>query len=116
MNIEELRKKYLDNGFSLVNASAKICQDIVLSKISKSKVNKNITIKGGVVMYGLFNDKRRATRDLDLDFIKYSLSNESIKVFIDTLNLIDDGIKIYIDGIYKNYIIKIIKEKELMLF
>lgn len=49
-------------------------------------------------MYGLSNDKRRATRDLDLDFIKYSLANESIKVFIDTLNLVNDGIKVYIDG------------------
>ena len=65
------------------------------SKISKSKLNKNETIKGGVVMYGLSNDKRRATRDLDLDVIKYSLSGESIKKFIDVLNLVDDGIKIY---------------------
>ena len=61
-------------------------------------MNKNVTIKGGVVMYGLSNDKRRATRDLDLDFIKYSLDDESIKTFIDTLNLVNDGIKIYIDG------------------
>ncbi len=61
-------------------------------------MNKNVTIKGGVVMYGLSNDKRRATRDLDLDFIKYSLADESIKTFIDTLNLVDDGIKIYIEG------------------
>lgn len=98
MNLEELRRKYLDNGFSLTNASAKICQDIILSKISKSKMNKNVTIKGGVVMYGLSNDKRRATRDLDLDFIKYSLADESIKRFIDILNLVDDGIKVYIDG------------------
>lgn len=98
MNLEELRRKYLDNGFLLANASAKICQDIILNKISKSKMNKNVTIKGGVVMYGLSNDKRRATRDLDLDFIKYSLADESIKAFIDTLNLVDDGIKIYIDG------------------
>ena len=45
-------------------------------------MSKNITIKGGVVMYGLSNDKRRATRDLDLDFIKYSLADESIKLFI----------------------------------
>ncbi len=97
MNLEELRAKYLNNGFSLANASAKICQDIILNKISKSKLNRNVTIKGGVVMYGLSNDKRRATRDLDLDFIKYSLSEESIKKFIDTLNLVDDGIKIYID-------------------
>ena len=98
MNLEELRKKYLDNGFSLANAGAKICQDIILNKISKSKMNKNVTIKGGVVMYGLSNDKRRATRDLDLDFIKYSLADDSIKAFINILNLVNDGIKVYIDG------------------
>ena len=98
MNLENLRRKYIDNGFSLANASAKICQDIILNKISKSKMNKNVTIKGGVVMYGLSNDKRRATRDLDLDFIKYSLADESIKTFIDTLNLVNDGINVYIDG------------------
>ena len=72
MNLEELRRKYLEIGFSLANASAKICQDIILNKISKSKMNKNVTIKGGVVMYGLSNDKRRATRDLDLDAINES--------------------------------------------
>ena len=98
MNLEELRKKYLDNGFLLANASAKICQDIILNKISKSKMNKNVTIKGGVVMYELSNDKRCATRDLDLDFIKYSLADESIKAFIDTLNMFDDGIKVHIEG------------------
>ena len=98
MNLEQLRKNYLDNGFSMANASAKICQDIILNKISKSKINKNVTIKGGVVMYGLSNDKRRATRDLDLDFIKYSLADESINTFIDVLNLVDDGIKVYIEG------------------
>ena len=47
-------------------------------------------------MYGLSNDKRHATRDLD--FIKYSLADKSIKTFINTLNLVNDGIKIYIDG------------------
>ena len=98
MNLEKFRKNYIDNGFSFTNASAKICQDIILNKIAKSKMNKNVTIKGGVVMYAVSNDKRRATRDLDLDFIKYSLADESIKKFIDTLNLVDDGIKIYIDG------------------
>lgn len=98
MNLEKLRRVYLNSGYTLANASAKICQDIILSKIAKSKMNKNITIKGGVVMYGLSNDKRRATRDLDLDFIKYSLSDESIKLFIDKLNFVNDGIDILIDG------------------
>lgn len=98
MNLEDLRKKYLNNGYSLANASAKICQDIILNKISKSKMNKNVTIKGGVVMYSLSNDKRWATRDLDLDFIKYSLADESIRTFIDALNLVNYGIKVYVDG------------------
>ena len=49
-------------------------------------------------MYALSNDRRRATRDLDLDFIKYSLEDNAIKNFIDKLNLVDDGIKILIDG------------------
>lgn len=97
MNLEDLRRKYLKSGFTSANASAKICQDIILNKISKSTFNKNVTIKGGVVMYGLSNDKRRATRDLDMDFIKYSISDDSIKTFIDKLNLINDGIKVYLD-------------------
>ncbi len=98
MNLEKLRRVYLNSGYTLANASAKICQDIILNKISKSKMSKNITIKGGVVMYSLSNDKRRTTRDLDLDFIQYSLADESIKLFIDKLNLVDDGIDILIDG------------------
>lgn len=98
MNLESLRRIYLNNGYTLANASAKICRDIVLNKISKSHIRKNVTIKDGVVMYGLSNDKRRATRDLDLDFIKYSLADDSIKLFVEKLNLVDDGIKIFIDG------------------
>ena len=98
MNLEELRTKYIEDGFNLANASAKICQDIILSKIAKSSLNKNITIKGGVVMYGLSNDKRRATRDLDFDFIKYSLDDNAIKNFINKLNEVNDGITIVISG------------------
>lgn len=37
-------------------------------------------------MHNLSNDKRRATRDLDLDFIKYSLDDNSIINFINELN------------------------------
>ena len=81
----ELRRVYLNSGYTLANAAAKICQDILLNKISNSKMNKNIALKCGVVMYGLSNDKRRATRDLDLDFIEYSLADESSKLFIDKL-------------------------------
>lgn len=96
MNLEQLRKKYIDEGYTMANASAKICQDIILNKISKSSINKNVTIKGGVVMHGISNDRRRATRDLDLDFIRYSLSDEAIINFIETLN--DNEIRIKIVG------------------
>jgi len=96
MNINELIDKYLNEGYEYDDATAKVCQDIILLKISNSKFNKNITIKGGVVIHNISNDLRRATRDLD--FIKYSLDNSSISNFIEILNNSDDEISIKIVG------------------
>lgn len=98
MNIEEAIEKYQELGYEFEEAESKVCQDIILLKISQSKFSKNITIKGGVVMHSISNDIRRATQDLDLDFIKYSLDDKSIKNFIKTLSDINDGIKINIMG------------------
>ena len=86
MNLQEIIQKYIKNGYSNEFASSKVSQDLILTAIANSKYNQNITIKGGVVMHNLSNDKRRATRDLDLDFIKYSLDDNSIKNFINELN------------------------------
>lgn len=98
LNIEKIRQEYMKEGYTRVNAVAKVCQDIILKEISESPYFRNVTIKGGVVMHSIFNDKRRATRDIDLDFIKYSLEDESIAKFINKLNDNDDGITITIDG------------------
>lgn len=49
-------------------------------------------------MHNISNDIRRATRDLDIDFIKYSLEDESIKNFINALNNEESGINIEIIG------------------
>lgn len=49
-------------------------------------------------MHSISKDLRRATRDMDLDFIKQSLEDNSIIRFIDELSNVDDGIKIKIDG------------------
>ena len=49
-------------------------------------------------MHSISKDLRRATRDMDLDFIKYSLEDNSIIRFIVELSNVDDGIKIKIDG------------------
>lgn len=98
MNLEDIVRKNVEEGYELIDARSKVAQDIILSKISKSEFKKNITIKGGVVMHSLSNSVRRATRDLDLDFIKYSLENESIRSFIDKLNSVGDNITIEIIG------------------
>ena len=88
MNLQEMIQKYIKNGYLDEFASSKVSQDLILTAIANSKYNQNITIKDGVVMHNLSNDKRRATRDLDLDldFIKYSLDDNSIKNFINELN------------------------------
>lgn len=101
MNIEEMINEYVIRGYDYADASSKVCQDILLLKISNSSFSKHITIKGGVVMHSISKDIRRATRDLDLDFIKYSLEDNSIKNFIDKLNHSNDNIQIAIIGTIK---------------
>ena len=98
MNIDNIINNYLDLGYESDDVESKASQDILLSKISKSNFKKHITIKGGVVMHSISSDKRRVTRDLDLDFIKYSLDDNSIVNFINILNNVDDGIHIEIVG------------------
>lgn len=99
MNIEKIRQEYIKIGYTRANAIAKVCQDIILKEISKSSYFQNVTVKGGVVMHSISNDKRRATRDIDIDFIKYSLDDTSIIKFIDKLNNNEDGITIKIVGV-----------------
>ena len=98
MNIKDAILFYQNKGYEYADAESKVSQDIVLSKIWNSKYKNNITIKGGVVMYNISNNIRRATRDLDIDFIKYYLEDESIRNFIYSLNNDKDNIKIEIVG------------------
>jgi hypothetical protein len=48
-----------------------------------------MTIKGGIVMQSITQNIRRATQDIDIDFIRYSLSDSSIDEFINKLNSIE---------------------------
>lgn len=98
MNLNELIEKCVESGYKRDDAISKVAQDIILLKISKSSFSSSITIKGGVVMHSISGDKRRATRDLDLDFIKYSLEDNSIYNFISKLNVVNDGIHIEIES------------------
>ena len=97
MNLRELIDTVRDEGYSQANAEARVCQDIVLKAIDESAFAKHITVKGGVVMRSITGDARRATQDMDLDFIRYSLRDDSIRNFISRLNCLD-GVSIQITG------------------
>ena len=86
VTIAEMIREVNDEGYFDENAEAKVCQDIVLKALSESSLNRNATIKGGVVMRSISNDARRATQDMDIDFIRYSLNDDAIRIFIEKLN------------------------------
>ncbi|NLI72512.1 MAG: nucleotidyl transferase AbiEii/AbiGii toxin family protein [Bacteroidales bacterium] len=60
-------------------------------------MSQNVTIKGGVVMRSITGNVRRATQDMDLDFVRYPLEEDSIRRFIEKLNCLE-GISIKITG------------------
>ena len=96
MNLQELMDTYHEEGLTRELAASRVCQDIVLKAIAEGPLSRNVTIKGGVVMRSLTKNNRRATRDIDLDFIHYSLDDVSIREFVKRLNCID-GIHIEMD-------------------
>ena len=85
-NLAEIRDSYIDDGFSYEQAQARTAQDTMLDLIAKSDLARNVTIKGGVLMQHISNDTRRATTDFDLDFVRYSISDDSIRKFIGALD------------------------------
>lgn len=89
MILRDLIDTVRNEGYSQANAEARVCQDIVLKAIDKSSFATHITVKGGVVMRSITSDIRRATQDMDLDFIRYSLHDDSIRDFISRLNCLD---------------------------
>jgi predicted nucleotidyltransferase component of viral defense system len=89
MNLRDEVEKIKSEGYSEANAESKLCQDIVLKAIFESGMGKNTTIKGGVVMRSISKDARRATQDMDIDFIRYSLGDDSIRQFIKKLDCLE---------------------------
>lgn len=98
MDLSEIRRHYISEGYSELNASARTCQDVVLAKIAASPHKVNVTVKGGVLMCAISGSKRRATQDIDLDFVRYPISDEAIRSFIRTLSSVGDGIFMEIVG------------------
>lgn len=97
MNLNDMMDEYNAEGLTRELAAARVCQDIVLKAIVVGSLSKNVTIKGGVVMRDVTGNIRRATRDIDLDFIHYSIGDDAVRTFIQKLNSID-GISITLEG------------------
>lgn len=85
-SLADIRDSYIDDGLSYEQAQARAAQDAMLDLIGKSDLTRNVSIKGGVLMQHISNDTRRATTDFDLDFVRYSIANDSIERFVDLLD------------------------------
>ncbi len=96
INLIELVNKYIEDGYNEIYANAKVAQDIILSYLFKSEYRNNITIKGGVVMYNLTNDKRRATIDIDLDLIRIYLADDNLYKIFTSYKI--KGIDLYVNA------------------
>ena len=98
MFIKEIVNKYIKQGHSYRNAQNLAAEEIVLNKIASSPLSEHVTLKGGIVMFNLTKNDRRVTQDIDFDLIRYSIDKNSIKLFIEKMNCIDDGITTSIIG------------------
>ena len=92
-----LHRELVAKGYSDDAADAKIAHDVILAAIEASGFHDNLTVKGGVVMSGITDLVRRATMDMDVDFLHYSLSDTAIRRFISQLNR-NSQCKISIEG------------------
>ena len=72
-------------GYNTLLAQARVAHDAVLLAIKRSGFKANGTIKGGVVMSALTNDIRRATLDMDIDFIHHPISEVGVRRFVSRL-------------------------------
>jgi predicted nucleotidyltransferase component of viral defense system len=86
MNFRVIADELKKAGFTSRKANAKIAHDIVLKAIEDAGFHDHVTIKGGVVMSGMTDAVRRATIDMDFDFLGYSLGDTSIRRFVQRLN------------------------------
>lgn len=87
--VAELRKV----GYRLPTAQMKVAHDIILLAMHRCGFKKSSTIKGGVVMSHMTGDIRRSTMDMDIAFVRRSISETSVRQFVNRINCIP-GVRI----------------------
>lgn len=70
----------------------------MLTLIAASPMASHVTVKGGVVMQQVSGDVRRATRDVDLDFVRYPMTVEGIRAFLHALYQSGSGVALEVVG------------------
>lgn len=85
MTLKEQIEALREQGYSEVLAQAKVVHDILLLAIARSGFSASGTLKGGVVMSALTKDVRRATMDMDVDFIRQPISDVGVRRFVSML-------------------------------
>ena len=88
----------IKSGYRRPTAQAKVAHDVALLAMDRAGFKANSTIKGGVVMSSLTGDMRRATMDMDIDFIHHSISETSVRAFVRRLNRALPGVGLEIRG------------------
>ena len=89
------------DGYKMAEAQAKVAHDAILFAMHKSGFKKNCTVKGGVVMCELTKAVRRTTMDIDIDFVRYSISEASVRRVVARWARMS-GLKIVIFGTVKD--------------
>lgn len=84
-------------GYANATAMARLAHDVVLKALETCGLRDNVTVKGGVVMSNVTGDVRRATMDMDIDFMRYGLTDENIDEWIRRLNCLE-GVSIFRSG------------------
>jgi len=80
-------------GYRQPAAQMKVAHDIILLAMHRCGFKKSSTIKGGVVMSHMTGDIRRSTMDMDIAFVRRSISESSVHQFVNKINCIP-GVRI----------------------
>ena len=86
MDFIRLRRELVSKGYTQRTADAKIAHDVVLKAMRDAGFHDNLAVKGGVVMSGITDLARRATMDMDVDLLHYSLGEASMRRLVARLN------------------------------
>jgi len=98
VTLQEQVEQLVGLGYKRLAAQAKVAHDVVLLAMHRSGFKSKSAVKGGVVMSSITRDIRRATMDMDIDFVHHSISKRSIESFVRGLDRVLPEFSIAIAG------------------